>query len=203
MFDKLTEKNLVWFPEKEIGYFNVSDAEYDEKYFNKYELYSQTERGKEITKSRIRLVKKYYDGHVLDFGIGCGDFIVKHGNATGYDINKYAIAWLEKKGMYRCIYEGMHSVVTFWDSLEHVSDPDVAISHVKKMVFISIPIFKSENEILNSKHYRKNEHYWYFTLQGLTNWFNEQGFECIEQNMMEVSLGRSGIGTFVFRRDNA
>lgn len=204
MFEKLALSNIVWFPEKGYGYYHVQGAEYDEKYFNKYEVYAQTEIGKSITRKRVELVDKYCkDYPVLDVGIGCGDFIKKHGYSYGYDINLYAVNWLINNGLYVNLYNGMHYAATFWDSLEHIEKPDIAVSHVKKYVFVSMPIYKDEKEVLKSKHFRKNEHYWYFTKEGLINWFFEQGFEIVDHNEMETELGREGIGTFVFRRMNA
>lgn len=203
MFEKLIKDSLVWFPEREIGYYPVSGSPYNGEYFRKYQLYASTEMGKRITNARIELVLKHSNDTVLDVGIGSGDFIQTHGNAYGYDVNKEAICWLESMQLYRCLYTGLHSSATFWDSLEHIKEPDLAIKNVKKFVFISIPIFRNYNGILHSKHFRKNEHYWYFTHNGLINWFWENGFECVECNDMEISLGREDIGTFVFRRRNA
>lgn len=203
MLDKMIKNSLVWFPEKQIGYYPVDNSSYDKKYFNKYQLYASTEMGHLITKSRVDLVKKYYTGSVIDIGIGCGHFVDGHGNAVGYDINQSAVAWLKEKSIYADLYSGMYEVATFWDSLEHIENPDIAVSHIKKMIFVSMPIFSSEHDILSSKHFRKDEHYWYFTETGLERWLWQLGFECVEKNRMEVAVGRDGIGTFVFRRRNA
>lgn len=203
MFEKLIKDNLVWFPELGIGYYSVSNKPYNSDYFKKYQAYAETEMGKNLTKARIDLVSKYTNDNIVDVGIGSGQFVIEHWNAFGYDINIEAIKLLESKNLYRCLYSGLHSSATFWDSLEHIENPEEAINHIKKFVFISIPIFIGYYDVLSSKHYRKNEHYWYFTEAGLIKWFLINGFECIESNKMEADLGRENIGTFVFRRYNA
>jgi len=204
MFDELTKNTLVWLPEKEIGYYPVTPrpSTYNGEYFKKYQEYAVTDMGKTITRARVDLVRRYYDGTILDVGIGCGQFILEHGNAFGYDINTKAVAWLEKRGLYRCLYNQYFSAVTFWDSLEHIKNPADALRRVKKLVFITLPVFKDYKSILKSKHFRTDEHYWYFTPAGLIKWFSNQGFILLENNQMETELGREEIQTFVFRRRN-
>ena len=34
-------------------------------------------------------------------------------------------------------------------------------------MFISLPDIPGPDEVLKSKHYRKDEHYWYFSKEGL------------------------------------
>ncbi|MFA5715284.1 MAG: hypothetical protein WC998_06070 [Candidatus Paceibacterota bacterium] len=203
MFDKLTKNNLVWFPEKGIGYYPVSGNPYNDEYIKHYQECSCTEMGKSITKSRIELVKKYYDGALIDVGVGSGHFLLERGNTFGYDVNISSVNWIKSIGLYRCLYSDCYESATFWDSLEHIEKPEYAIKHVGKFAFVSIPIFTNCEHIIKSKHYKKTEHFWYFTKNGLVDWFIEQGFECLEINSMETDLGREDIGTFVFGRCNA
>ena len=55
-------------------------------------------------------------------------------------------------------------------------------------------------EGMQSKHFKPNEHVWYFTDWGLRLWFEEQGFDCLETNYDETNIGREGINSYVFRR---
>ncbi len=55
-------------------------------------------------------------------------------------------------------------------------------------VFVSLPVFKIAEHILTSRHYRKDEHIWYFTDEGIRRWFGSQGFDCAEQNTIESML---------------
>lgn len=198
MIGEMVKNNLIWFPEKGVGYYPVSNPVYDSTYFKKYYEYSTTQMGKLITKSRVNLVKKYYDGLILDVGIGCGHFIIEHGNAVGYDINPFAIKWLIEKCLYEPLSGTLVDSASFWDSLEHIKNPKDAIKNLK-YVFVSIPIFRDIDHILKSKHFKKNEHYWYFTHTGIINWFFEQGFEIIEHNDIETQFGREDIGTYFFK----
>lgn len=202
-FNKLSAlESLMWFPEQGVGFYPVQTEEspYDAGYFNRYAEMSNSEIGRNLIKVRIDVVKKYYGGEVLDVGIGCGGFIESHGNAKGYDINPTAIEWLSRRALLEDLYSGQHEAVTFWDSLEHIYDIDKVIQHVKTWAFVSIPIFDNAEHCLHSKHFRKNEHVWYFTDWGIKKWFKINGFECKEQSHIENSLGREGINTYVFRR---
>jgi len=91
--------------------------------------------------------------------------------------------------------------VTFWDSLEHIPSPKDLLMRVKKQtVFVSIPIINNILFVRTSKHYKPNEHFWYFTKEGFINYMDGQGFSCEDHNTMETDAGREDIDTFVFRR---
>ena len=94
--------------------------------------------------------------------------------------------------------------LTFWDSFEHISEPSIILRKIYKgtYIFLSIPIFPDLVLLTNSRHYRPDEHYWYFTEEGLINLFNDNGFELIDFNEIESELGRKDIKTFAFRRVN-
>lgn len=201
MLGKLIENNLNWFPEKGVGFYPVKGFVYDQDYFEKYVKYSQTDIGVQLNEARLRFVRKYFLGEVLDVGIGCGQFIQAHGNALGYDVNVTAIKWLQKKKLYHDLYRHRKvDALTFWDSLEHIREPQKAIAQANKWIFVSIPIFESIEHLVNNKHYRQNEHYWYFTKSGLIRWFEENGFALRDENSIESEIGRSDISTFTFAR---
>ena len=84
--------------------------------------------------------------------------------------------------------------------LEHIDEPDLAVQQATKFVFVSIPIFADAGDIVRSHHFRKTEHIWYFTDDGIKRWFAGQGFECVEQNTLECHLGRKGVASYAFRR---
>lgn len=201
MVKSISGKNLIWLPEKGVGYFPVDAFPYDKNYFEKYEGYAATELGKSLTEARLRFVSRHHKGDIVDVGIGSGQFIEAHGSAKGFDVNPYAQAWLKERDLWCDIYAGkICAALTFWDSLEHIDDIALAVSRAEKFVFVSIPIFLNSNHVLSSKHYRKDEHFWYFTERGFVNWFAEQGFELLGQEVFEQDLGREDIGTFAFGR---
>ena len=53
-------------------------------------------------------------------------------------------------------------------------------------------------QIKNSKHYRPNEHYYYFTSYGLINYMKDSDFDLIKLDDFETKAGREEILTFVF-----
>jgi len=195
---ELSKNKLIWLPELGIGYYEVEESPYDEHYFNKYASYEGSAVCNQLNKFRVDLVNKHHSGTVLDVGIGSGSFIMAHGNAFGTDINPAAIRWLKDHRLYQ--EPEKEEAVTFWDSFEHIKDPACVLNHVSKWVFMSIPLFDSYSHVLSSKHFRKDEHYWYFTFNGLCLYMKMHGFDFIEFNRGETDIGREDIGSFVFKR---
>jgi len=200
-FYQKVESELVFFPELGIGRFPVpQDRPYNEDYFQRYRKLADTEVGRQLTISRIELVARHYHGPVLDVGIGAGQFVSMRPFTNGYDVNPAGVEWLKGKGLYVDLYNSTSPAISMWDVLEHIDDPEAAVARADEFVFVSIPIFRDSADILQSHHFRKDEHIWYFTDDGLRSWFRKQGFECVEHNRMECELGRQGIGTYAFRR---
>lgn len=200
---QIMENELVWAPEKGVGYYPVKGNPYDEQYFSKYSGYEHTETGEKITKFRVDLVNQYCRGKVLDIGIGCGAFIKARGNAVGYDINPAATGWLRNNGLFFDPYNNEidSEGVTFFDSLEHIRYPGILLQKIKGFVFISMPIFREGSHVIASRHFRKDEHYYYFTQDGLINFMRYYGFKCLEVNAGEIDCGREDIYSFVFKKE--
>lgn len=176
---------------------------YDEDYFEKCAAYKGNEISRAVHNHRVELVSQY-QAKVLDIGIGSGEFIEafnKVGIAMGYDVNPHAVKWLKSKKLYTEDFEDFFAF-TFWDVLEHVPDPSEYFGRIPdgSYVFVSIPIFESLQSIRESKHYRPNEHLYYFTEQGFIEWMYLYGFEPLEVNEFETIAGREGILEFVFER---
>lgn len=192
------ESKLLWFPKLGIGYYPVEDTPYDQAYFEKYVGYEDTEIGKKLNQSRVDLVNKYDYDSIVDIGVGSGQFIKAIDGALGYDINPYAIEWLRSAKRWYTFTEV--DAMTFWDCLEHIHNPTELLSLAKKYVFVSCPIYKDKEHILRSKHFRPDEHCWYFTADGLCTFMSNFDFELVESNRIEEECGREDIGTFVFKR---
>jgi hypothetical protein len=200
LFNHLAKDELLWLPERGVGYYPVKHSPYDEDYFNIYVENAQTEIGLALNKARIDLVNKYLDGKaVLDVGIGCGAFVEARPYTWGFDINPKGVAWLKENNKYLLPYTPIEGM-TFWDSLEHIHDPSDMLDNAKAYVFISCPIYTDAEHIKRSKHFRKNEHCWYWTESGLKHFMSMYKFHCVEMNRMESDIGREDIGTFVFKR---
>jgi hypothetical protein len=193
---------LIWFHEIGVGYFPVTEpADYDEAYFNKYRSYRNTAICRALNDLRVAMVARHWDGHVIDIGIGDGAFIEARKSALtlGFDINKHAIHWLGERGLYASPYDGCDAV-TCWDSFEHLEDFSTLLITTKKFIFMSLPIFRDADHAYHSKHFRPDEHFWYFTTEGLVNVMELFGWEMVEHNNLETVAGREDIGSFVFRK---
>lgn len=200
-FSQEIKSGLVWLPELGMGRYPVpKDRPYDADYFSRYKELADTDLGRELTAARIRLVARHYTGPVLDVGIGAGQFVTARPETKGYDVNPAGVEWLKERGAWANLYRDRYPALTFWDSLEHIDRPDVAVARAEKWVFVSVPIFSGAEHIIRSRHFRRDEHIWYWTHDGLVAWFCEQGFELVESNGIETALGREGIGSYAFAR---
>lgn len=178
---------------------NVS-VNYDKAYFDKLKGYEYTEIENKISQYRILLTMKYIkpDKRILDFGCGTGIFVRKHPyNAiAGFDI-------LYEKNDGNMIQNfKTYDAICMWDVLEHLQEPDKYINALKLngFLFLSLPIFDNLDDLKQSKHYRPNEHYWYFTDKGLKDYFIKNGYELREEGKGEIEAGRENIKSYVFQR---
>lgn len=193
-----SKDKLVWFEKWGVGYYPVEDSPYDENYWKKYLEYEKTEIGKKLNQARVDIVKKYRWSSLIDIGIGSGAFIKEFENAYGYDINPAAVEWLKEEKKFS--EPRKVDAMTFWDSLEHIHNPELMLRHAKNYVFVSCPIYKDKDHILRSKHFRPDEHCWYFTDSGIANFMSNFGFTLLESSNIETRLGREDIKSYTFRR---
>jgi hypothetical protein len=118
----------------------------------------------------------------------------------GWDVNPVAVQWLKEQNLLLDPYKNRVEHVSFWDAMEHIPDVAKILESVRQYAFITVPIFEGAEHILRSRHFRKDEHCWYWTRDGLLRWMWAQGFRCVEHNTMESLLGREDSHTFVFQR---
>lgn len=171
-------------------------------------MYANSEIGVYINDFRINFVTKYADlintkKTICDVGIGCGQFLKKlpKNSSYGYDVNPIAVDWLVNNNHWADPYTHTFDIITFWDSLEHIPDFDKILFNARLLVFISMPIYTDlHDDLLSSKHLRKNEHFWYFTHLGLVNLMYKLGFALVAVSNKEQEYGREAISTFAFRR---
>ncbi len=194
---------------RELGYAYQRDRSksvpYDAGYFEKYRNYEGSEIAVKLNEFRTAITEKYCR-KILDVGIGSGEFIKSSRiPAWGTDINEVAIRWLIDQEKFIDLAEGLPTWldgVCCWDVLEHLPSPTQFLRkfHVGQYLFVSIPIFDGLTIVPQSKHYRPDEHYWYFTAWGLARYVETQGFRLFETSWAETRAGREGIGSFVFRK---
>lgn len=194
--------HLLWIEGQGVGYFEVTDQPYDQAYFDRYADQAESEIGGRLMTARAALVAKHWSGGVVDVGIGSGAFLDARRDPRdrGFDVNPVGIEWLELGGMFQDIYAEPAGAATFWDSLEHIRRPDLALARVRTAAFVSLPIFRDVAHVLASKHFRPDEHYWYWTRAGFLTFADRCGFAVVEHNTMESLIGREDIETFVLAR---
>ncbi len=178
---------------------------YDDAYFAKYKGYEGTSIALALNAGRMDMLRRHcLPGHtVLDYGAGCGTFVrwalAAGYRAMGYDICPATVEHLARISAYSENIEEF-DVVTFWDSLEHIDQPQRPLARVRDgaHVLVAIPIFEDLRRIRESKHYRPGEHLYYWSVPGFLRWMSRQGFRFIEGSGHEIEAGRASIGAFAF-----
>lgn len=205
------EHGLAWFQEAGFGYYEVreSDQPYDAHYFARFQAQANTPLGRRLMSHRCEIVWRHWRGSVLDVGIGSGAFLEARRHQTagvacaadaGFDVNPCGVQWLKAAGLWGDLYGRQWDVATFWDALEHIRRPDLALAQVERMAFVAIPTFRDVGHVLTSKHFRRDEHFWYWTRDGFRRFAEANGFEVVDIVATETALGREDIETFVLRR---
>ena len=202
LFDRLAAKRLNWLPDLGVGFYEVErpSEPYDAHYFAKYLSYRDTDLGRRITQARVDLVERHWNGPLIDVGIGCGAFVEARPQTRGYDINPVGVQWLLERDLFCNPYTEPVQAVALWDVLEHIPDFDRLLARVAACVFVSMPVYGGACEVLASRHFRPDEHCWYWTSFGFLKVMRQLGWELLEHNEMESRLGRDSIASFAFRR---
>ena len=194
--------DFKWETNKEYGFLSIIPREYDEAYYRKYVEYSKTPMGERITLARIAFIDRWHNGKLLDVGVGSGQFVQARKDTFGYDINPASVRMLKEINRYVDINDAVFPAYSFFDSFEHIKEHTFLLNSMypKTKVFFSIPIFRDISHALRSKHFRIDEHYWYFTTQGLLKYMSEHGFACLDVENFEIQAGREDIWSFVFEK---
>ena len=189
---------MKWNEDKGWGFLEPTEP-CTKDYWDEYCELDKTPMGRVLTALRVGMTYKTMEGTpcVVDIGIGGGAFC-KEMDCLGFDVNPQAIDWLGKD----LWGEVPVPVMTFWDSIEHIANPGTYLVNASQWVLLSTPIYRDEAHALSSKHYKPNEHLWYFTDHGIKMFMREYGFQCIDSNTLESDAGREGIGSYAFTRLN-
>jgi len=200
---------FVWNQTREIGFFPVTETWYNNGYFEASERNAKSSLSPALNLFRKTLANKYTRGGagiVLDFGSGYGEFIARRSNTIGFDICEKAARKLKDAGLFFDPYlndldQREIEAVTFFDVIEHLLDPQIILERIRSQyVIVSIPIFRDEAHILGSKHFKIQEHYWYFTAKSFREYMANLDFRLIEARDDETKIGREDIITHVFKR---
>jgi hypothetical protein len=118
----------------------------------------------------------------------------------GYDVNPAGIEWLQRRRLFADPYAAPFEAASMWDVLEHMPDYPTLLANVREWLFLSLPIFSGPEHVLRSKHFKPEEHCWYWTSQGLVIALEQCGFDLVSESAVETELGREDIGSFAFKR---
>lgn len=186
-----------------MGHYPVPDNRvYDQAYFDKYVSYAATARGKALLEARLELLASVWlpGDRILDVGVGCGAFVEACReigvDCLGYDCNPAAVRWLRDRELWGQLRSGAYQTVTFWDALEHLEDPWSALRCAGRAALVSVPLESSGEAWLGSKHFRKDEHRWYWSRNGFERFAESCGFVVRKHCTVESALGRQNIHTF-------
>jgi len=202
----MAERRLTWWPEIGVGWYPVTSGiePYNHAYFERFAQQADTDIGRALMRARCDFVERHFDGALIDVGIGSGAFIeariARRKMTYGYDVNPAGIQWLEQRQLFVDPYLVPFDAMTLWDVIEHIADFRPLLKNVRRWLFISTPIFRGPKHAMKSKHFRTDEHYWYFTRPGLIHVMGMIGFDLVEASKFETSIGREDIGSFAFRR---
>jgi hypothetical protein len=165
LHDVIAIEHLQWFPELGIGYYPVTANPYDQQYFDRFARQADSPIVRKLMRQRAEFVDKHYIGPLIDVGIGSGAFIQRRNVlrphlTRGFDINPAGEAWLKERELWANPYDGSVPSVSMWDVLEHMHNFQPLLSNVQEWLFLAVPLFAMP-ACARSKHYRKDEHYWY------------------------------------------
>lgn len=217
------DQGLAWCEECGIGRsVRAFDAAfYDEMYAQRYESYAGTVIGDELNLARWALLHLHCQPiqRLLDYGCGVGTFLAYCEKAvpslTGIDVNPVALRFARSRchrsTLIQTSVDGLMdwartwdwTVVTYWDTFEHLADPLTEAVWSAQWIALSLPIYRDQAHCRASKHCKPTEHLGHYTARGLTQVVDRQGFDLVVHDAREQVQGREDIETFLFRRREA
>lgn len=200
---KIENNSLIYLNDLGIGFMAHSGKEeqiYNHEYFEKYIDLARTHMGIQLNNARVAFTRKNYKGgSVCDVGVGGLAFCTSY-VSDGYDINPFAERALKTLGLFGDPYINNYECLTMWDVIEHIDDPRALVANSNTIV-LSTPIYDGFDHIVRSKHFKPDEHLWYFTNAGLEYFMNTLGFKIVDKSDIETVLGRDKIGSYCFKRN--
>ena len=201
--------NLDW--KDGVGRYSFSTPfRYNRDYFERYLDYDNTPLGRAITKFRVGVVNKLVSyrrrpSFLLDVGSGTGKFLKELHRRTpikahGIDPAPDSLSWLHENK--RVSTRTRYNVLTFWDSLQHISEPGRLFEEYHpKHVAVSIPIYTSKEQIRHHTKFKPDQYKWYFTRKGFIDWMDSYGYEMLDSYRdEEQKWDHVAVQTFTFMR---
>src|SRR3972149_8820109 len=161
----------------------------------------EAESLKKSFKDRVNIISTYQPGGtLLDVGCATGAFMevaASNWDVYGGDVSEYSIEQAKKKNLKA--FSGVirdspfkdqkFDVVTLWDTIEHVADPQETIQQISEMTKPGSVVALTTGDVgssiakLSGRYwhlYNIPQHLSYFDKTTITRIFNESGFEVVE-----------------------
>lgn len=151
------------------------------------------------------------DATVLDYGAGVGAFLSqmadKCADLLWAEINEFMVGDLvfHYPDMRQYTPGYPVDVLTLWDVFEHLADPWGLLGAINPAhVFLTIPIIAPSADPKKSKHYKPNEHQWYWTLAGFMGEARKHGWRAHapRNNPESETFDREWVYSVHLRRDD-
>lgn len=210
-FDSEKSDDLMFCAHRGIAYqrnMGKGKIRYDAAYLAHYDQYAAGPIADALNAGRVALLSRHAESgaSVLDVGAAAGQFVRAACSwgfaAKGFDVIPEACDRLRAAGLFADDPDDF-DVVTCWDSLEHMEDPESTLGRVRRgaLLLVAVPIMEDIRQVRASKHFKPGEHFYYWTAQGFIDWMRLYGFRLLEQSTHETDAGRESIGAFAFCRD--
>lgn len=134
--------------------------------------------------------------NILDVGCGLGHFLKAASRVIpdvySYDVIDHDFEWATRVSDLDSLFGRSWDVVCFYDSLEHMTDPEGFIEKLDaKIVCISVPWCHyetlGEEWFMAWKHRRLNEHFYHYSADSLRSTMRKYGYAPVsEQNIEDI-----------------
>lgn len=212
-FDGSADRDLMLCPHRGVAYqrnMGRGRIAYDKAYLEHYQGFADSPVERALNAGRLELLARHAHpttrAKVLDVGVGSGAFVraarTVGYDARGFDVNPYAVELLKAQGIY-AEDPAEFAVATFWDSLEHMEDPELLLGRLRRgsVALVALPVIEDVARVRESKHYKPGEHLYYWTADGFVAWMALYGFRLVDRSDHEVRAGRESIAAFAFVKD--
>ena len=169
---------------------------YNQQYYdNMLKNYSGT--AEYICRKRWEFVGQVNPKLVLDFGCGVGWF--RAFAPADVKVDTYDVMPVMQTGIQHDHYD----LVTFWDSMEHMTAGYVRNALLLgDAVALTVPICPDGVDIRNWRHFKPGEHLWYPSREEVVEVIEHHGFKVVEFGQVECPP-RTDVWSFLFERDDA